>query len=397
MVSTTSIFVSALAFTSSLVSSTPTLLTRDGQNTTSSSSGKVEFQFPLSPKIMLISLFAPEDVWTESLGLTNNITLPGLSPLFPSIGCNDDASICHMTTGESEINAACSTSAMLLAEEFDLTSTYFLIGGIAGINPYMGTTGSVGFARYAVQVALGYEIDTRQIPSNWSTGYWLFGSNQPGEPATTIYGTEVYELNTNLRDKVMGYVGDVKLNDTQEAAEYRSKYDYSPANQPPQIFKGDVSTSDVYFAGNLLDEAFGNITSLWTNGTGQYALTAEEDNAIFEAMVRSHTAKKMDFSRVVLMRTASDFDRGYGGSDAVTAFQAEQYGFEIAIANIQIAYTPIIEGILNDWESTFSSGVAPQDEWLYNADIFHTLVQRKREVREFERMIKRSQIAKFRR
>nr|XP_019048047.1 hypothetical protein I302_04669 [Kwoniella bestiolae CBS 10118]OCF26977.1 hypothetical protein I302_04669 [Kwoniella bestiolae CBS 10118] len=396
MVSTTSILASALAITSSLVSASPTFVTKTNDNGTS---GKLEFEFPLKPKIMLISLFAPEDVWTQSLGLTNNITLPGLSPLFPSIGCNDDASICHMTTGESEINAACSTSAMLLADEFDFTSTYFLIGGIAGINPYMGTTGSVGFARYAVQVALGYEIDSRQIPSNWSTGYWLFGSSQPGEPATTIYGTEVYELNTNLREKVMGYLGDVQLNDTAEAAEYRSKYDYSPANQSPQIFKGDVATSDVYFAGNLLDEAFGNITSLWTNGTGKYALTAEEDNAIFEAMVRSHTAKKMDFSRVVLMRTASDFDRGYGGSDAwvVTAFQAEQYGFEIAIANIQIAYTPIIEGILNDWDSTFSKGVSPQDEWLYNADIFHTLVQRKREVREFERMMKRSQVGKFRR
>ncbi|WRT69027.1 uncharacterized protein IL334_006010 [Kwoniella shivajii] len=391
--STTSLIALALASISPLVAASPAIVSRASSNSTK----KLDFEFPLTPKIMLISLFAPEDVWTQSLGLTNNITLPGLSPLFPSIGCNDDASICHMTTGESEINAACSTSAMLLAKEFDFTSTYFLIGGIAGINPYMGTTGSVGFARYAVQVALGYEIDARQIPSNWTTGYWLFGSSQPGEPATTIYGTEVYELNTNLREKVMAYTNNVQLNDTEEAASYRQKYNYAPANQPPQIFKGDVATSDVYFAGNLLDEAFGNITSLWTNGTGKYALTAEEDNAIFEAMVRSHMAKQMDFSRVVLMRTASDFDRGYQNSDAVTAFQAEQGGFLPAIANIKIVYQPIIEGILKDWESTFSSGVSPQDQWLYNADIFHNLVQRKREVREFERSVKRSQVAKFRR
>jgi purine nucleoside permease len=34
------------------------------------------------------------------------------------------------------------------------TAEVSLIGGIAGVNPYVATLGSVGFARYAVQVAL---------------------------------------------------------------------------------------------------------------------------------------------------------------------------------------------------------------------------------------------------
>ena len=33
-----------------------------------------------------------------------------------------------------------------------------MIGGIAGVNPFVGTLGSVGFARFAVQVALAYVI-----------------------------------------------------------------------------------------------------------------------------------------------------------------------------------------------------------------------------------------------
>ncbi|WVQ81216.1 hypothetical protein IAT38_003338 [Cryptococcus sp. DSM 104549] len=353
--------------------------------------------YPIAPKVVIISMFSPEDVWTTSLNLTQNVTLPGLSPLFPHVACNDDGSICQMTTGEAEINAACSVSALVLASEFDFSKTYFLIAGIAGVNPFMGTLGSVGFARYAVQVALAYEIDARQIPSNWSTGYFLFGSDEPGQPAENIYGTEVYELNTNLRDTVMGYLGGVSLNDSTGAIAYRANYDYAPANEPPAIFLGDVSTSDVYFAGSLLDEAFGNITSYWTNGTGQYALTAQEDNASFEAMVRAHMAGKMDFSRVVLIRTASDFDRAPPNQDAVTAFEASQGGFTPAIENIYITGLPIVEGILSDWESTFESGIAPQDGWLYNADIFHNLVQKKREVREFERAVKRSGAGKIRR
>ncbi|KAK1925972.1 purine nucleoside permease [Papiliotrema laurentii] len=348
--------------------------------------------FPIAPKVMIISMFSPEALWPAALGLTQNITLPGLSPLFPAVNCNDDGSICHFTTGEGEINAACTASAVLLSPDFDLTSTYLqligvsFIAGIAGINPYMGTTGSVGLARFAVQVALAYEIDSRQIPSNWTTGYFLQGSTEPGKRAGNIYGTEVFELNTNLRDQVRGYLDGVTLNDTEAAAAFRANYDYAPANQPPQVFYGDVATSDVYFSGSLLDETFGNITQIWTNNTGVYALTAQEDNATFEAMVRAAKAGLMDFSRVVLMRTASDFDRAPANMGAVESFEAAQGGFTPAIKNILIAGTPIIEGILNDWDQVYANGVAPQDNWSFNADDFHTLAeQRKRGLRELRK------------
>lgn len=57
-----------------------------------------------------ISMFGPENVWTAPFSLDQNITLPGLSPLFPNVTCNTAGSVCHMTTGEAEINAACSMS-----------------------------------------------------------------------------------------------------------------------------------------------------------------------------------------------------------------------------------------------------------------------------------------------
>lgn len=106
--------------------------------------------------------------------------------------------------GEAEINAAASTMAMFLSPVFDFRKvctlsislsttvltrfdsclltgqTYWLIAGIAGVNPYQGTLGSVTFSRFAVQVALQYELDARQMPSNWSTGYWNYGTSRPG-------------------------------------------------------------------------------------------------------------------------------------------------------------------------------------------------------------------------
>lgn len=55
-------------------------------------------------------MFDLEDVWTTTLKLDQNITVPGLSPIYPNVTCNDAGSICHITTGEAEINAACSVS-----------------------------------------------------------------------------------------------------------------------------------------------------------------------------------------------------------------------------------------------------------------------------------------------
>lgn len=47
----------------------------------------------------------------------------------------------------------------------------------------------------------------------------------------------------------------------------------------------------------------------------------------------------MDFSRVIVLRTGSDFDRAPPGVDAYTAFEASQGGFEPALQNLVIAGT----------------------------------------------------------
>ncbi|WES04380.1 hypothetical protein PX690_21385 [Bacillus velezensis] len=68
----------------------------------------------------------------------------------------------------------------------------------------------------------------------------------------------------------------------------------------------DTATSDVYYSGTLLGEAFENTTTLLTNGSGVYCMTAQEDNATLSALLRAALFKIVDFSRIIIMRTASD-------------------------------------------------------------------------------------------
>ena len=252
-----------------------------------------------------------------------------------------------------------------------------MIAGIAGINPKHGTIADVAFSKYAIQVALQYEFDAREIPSNFSTGYVPQGAFAPNQYPQSIYGTEVFEVNEALRDIAVGFAKTATLNDTAQAKAYRSHYTddgvtiYTAATKAPGIITCDVATSDVYFSGALLGEAFENTTTLFTNGSGVYCMTAQEDNATLEAMTRAALNKLVDFSRIIIMRTASDFDRPYPGESVLdNLFYSQQGAFEPAIENIWLAGTPVVKGILQGWEATFENGIKATN---YIGDIFGTL------------------------
>lgn len=213
-----------------------------------------------------------------------------------------------MTVGEGEINSAVSMTALILSGSFNLTQTYFLLAGIAGVNPRYATIGSAAFARYAVQVALQYEIDSRSLPDDWLTGYIPYGRAHPFEYPCITYGTEVFELNADLRDAAHAFGQRAQLRDDREPQKYRLLYSdmgasYSPAVMPPSVVKCDSATSDVYYSGGRLAQAFENTTALWTNGTGVYCMSAQEDNATLEVLVRAAIEGLVDFSRVIAMRT----------------------------------------------------------------------------------------------
>ncbi|KAG6811300.1 hypothetical protein H0H92_008095 [Tricholoma furcatifolium] len=306
--------------------------------------------------------------------LAQNITVPGLSPVYPSAHCTSDGSICQVTAGEGEINAAISISSLVRSSAFDLRNTYFLIGGVAGINPKVATIASVTFARYAVQVTLQYEFDAREIPTNWPTGYVPQGATAPGEYPTTIYGTEVFELNDALRKLAVGFAQTASLNDTATAQAYRANYAASPAYaagaSSPSVVECDTATSDTFWTGQLLGEAFENTTTLFTNDTGVYCSTQQEDNAILEALLRGAKDDLVDFSRIIVMRTASNFDRQYPGQTAEDNKFGNSGGFVPSLINLYLAGVKVVEGIVDGWDATFSHGVTPTN---YVGDIFGTL------------------------
>src|ERR1700748_2938006 len=93
----------------------------------------------------------------------------------------NDQGVMGILTGVGTARAAASIMALGLDPRFDLTKAYWLLVGIAGGDPQDASLGSAAWAEWVVDGDLAYEIDAREIPPQWSTGYVPLGKQVPYE------------------------------------------------------------------------------------------------------------------------------------------------------------------------------------------------------------------------
>jgi purine nucleoside permease len=312
---------------------------------------------PISVKVMIVTMFGPEGgVWLAHRDLKQAIPVPGLSPEYPAVHCGPDG-VCLITTGMGKSNAAASIAALVYSGKFDLRRSYWLVTGIAGINPHEGTLGSAAWARYLVDWDLQWELDAREAPKDWPTGYLGINTKNPAEKPPLDYGTEVFQLNEPLLDKALALSKSVTLSDSPAAQKARAVYP-APANQPPSVLQCDSLTSDTWFSGTHLGERAEVWMKLLAAGHGVYCTSQQEDNATYEVLKRATLAGLADDQRVAVLRTGSDFDRpAPGGSDVATLLNYQaQGGFMPAISNLYRAGNPLVQDIVTNWP-TWEKGV----------------------------------------
>jgi purine nucleoside permease len=132
----------------------------------------------------------------------------------------------------------------------------------------------------------------------------------------------------------------------------------------------DTATSDTFWSGNLLGEAFEGTTKVFTNGSAVYCTTQQEDNGTLNALMRGALAKRMDFSRIIIMRSASDFDRPPPAESALANLLGPAPGFEPSVLNLHLAGVKVVETIVTGWNATFERGIKATN---YVGDIFGSL------------------------
>ena len=308
-------------------------------------------QAPIQPKVMLITMFGPEaQNWISHLHLTRKVPVPGLSAEYPDVLCNTEA-VCLMTTGMGQTNATASTLALSLSSQFDLRKTYFLVAGIAGINPHYGTLGTPAWAHYLVEFGTQWELDSRDVPKEWPTGYLGINTQNPTQKPPLDYKTEVFELNPALQAKAYALSQNVALSESKESSAWRQHYPYAPANQAPVVTRCDTLAGNTWFSGTRLSERAEVWTKLLTDNKGSYCTTQQEDNSTYEALLRASRMGRVDVQRLAVIRAGSDFDRPYPGYSEVDNLlkYADQGGFVPALENLYRAGNPLVQDITTHW------------------------------------------------
>ncbi|HWW21311.1 MAG TPA: purine nucleoside permease [Steroidobacteraceae bacterium] len=303
-------------------------------------------------KVMVVSMFGLEAApWLKALKITREIAVPGLSSDFPLVRCSADG-VCQMTSSMGHANAAASIMAVAYSGRFDLRRTYFLIAGIAGIDPDRGTIGSATWARFAVDAGIAHEVDVRDLPKDWNDGYYGVLTNSPDQKPRFDYHTEVFRLNEALLQRALALSKDVQLADSDDVRAYRAHYPKAPANQPPQVIQCDTASGDTWWAGPHLEEHARHWVKLLTDNQGVYCTTQQEDNATMIALTRASQSGLVDLRRVAILRTASDFDRPYPGQSTVDGLHAQLAiagAGTISTDNLVKAGMPLVEAIVANW------------------------------------------------
>lgn len=267
-------------------------------------------------KVVVVTMFergedtgdAPGEfqLWVEREKLAQKIAFPqGNRDLR-----TDGKGLIAMVTGVGTAKAAASVMALGMDPRFDLTKAYWLVAGIAGVDPADASLGSAAWATYVVDGDLGHEIDGREIPAGWKTGFVPLRKAVPYEqPVREPNEGEMYKLNVGLVDWAYGLTKGMDLGDTPALKERRALMTGLPnAQKAPFVLKGDTLQSSTFWHGKLLNEWANDWVKYHTKDAANYVTTAMEDTGTLQSLHFLAKAGKVDVNRVLVLRTASNFD-----------------------------------------------------------------------------------------
>ena len=222
-------------------------------------------------------------------------------------------------TGGGVTNATATIMALGLDARFDLSQAYWVITGIAGADPQDCSLGSAAWARWVVDGDLAYEIDGREIPADWPYGFVALGAHEPNtlEDGWTVE-TITFELDAALVDWAYALTKDIVLPDHPELAAFRAQFaeTHPLAARAPFVLVGDSLGSSTYWHGEMLNRWANDWMRLHTGGAANFVMSNMEDNGTCTALWRLSRAGKVDTSRVLVLRTASNFATPPPGKDA---------------------------------------------------------------------------------
>ena len=289
---------------------------------------------PVRIKVVVVTMFergedtgdAPGEfqLWVEREHLDQVLPLPAG---YHHVRLNKDG-VLGMVTGVGTAKAAASVMALGLDPRFDFTHTYWLVAGIGGGDPADVSLGSAVWAEHVIDGDLAFEIDAREIPESWPTGYVPLRKQIPYEqPVRRELEGEISTLDPELVGWAFRLTQRVPLPDSPAMRSARARFTGFPnALKPPFVARGDVVSASTFWHGARMDEWANAWTRYFTAGAGNYMIAGMEDTGTLQALTFLNNAGRVDLRRVLVLRTVSNYDRQPPGGSAADSLKGMVFG-----------------------------------------------------------------------
>ena len=314
---------------------------------------------PIPVKVVVVTMFeVGQDTGDQPGELQNWVERDHLDRIYPlpagyhAVHMNGEGEMAVLT-GQGTAHAAATIMALGMDPRFDLTHAYWIVAGIAGGSPEKTSLGSAVWARWVVDGDLAYEIDPREIPPDWTTGYVPLRKSKPfEEPAAPLEG-QMYALNMSLAQWAYNLTRSTPLADTDHLKEIRGNFEGAAAQKPPFVTMGDEVSSSRYWHGKLFDAWAAEWLTYFTNGKGEFATTAMEDTGTLQSLEFLANAHRIDGQRIMVLRTVSNFDRQPRGMTAAESLAMQRIGkYSGYLPSLEAAYTvghAVVHQLLAHW------------------------------------------------
>ena len=316
---------------------------------------------PIEVKVVIVTMFEiGEDTgdtagefqtWKERQGLDKRFAFP---QSHHDIYMNEKTGVLGIVTGMGTSRSSSAVMALGLDPRFDFSKAYWLVAGISGGDPEDVSVGSAVWAEYLVDGDYAHEIDAREMPKDWPTGYFALFSKGPYHPNRPQAQSEVFRLNPKLAEWAYQLTKDIKLQDTPELKASRDQYQgYPKAVMPPMTIKGDHIASMTFWHGKLLNEWANEWVKYWSDGKGEFVTSAMEDTGSYQSLAYLTKAGKADVNRFMVLRTVSNYTMQPPGLTAAENLlkDGEDYaGMGVALESAYRVGSKVVDTIVKDWD-----------------------------------------------
>jgi purine nucleoside permease len=241
-------------------------------------------------------------------------------------------------------------AALVSGGQFDVSRAYWVVAGIAGVDPAAGSIGSAAWANWVVDADTPYEMDDREIPADWPWGIWALGTDRPGLKGSAKGSSGMaWKLDPGLVQFAYGLTRDLALPDNAQLASARALYPSEPAAMtPPKVFLGDVLGATRFWHGTRRTAWARDWVKVQTDGAGNMAMSDCEDQGILDVLTIYGAQGKVDPRRVLVLRTASNYTRQPDGADPVLRHFPDGGGKAAFDAAYQVA-SPVVSALVAGW------------------------------------------------